>query len=226
MRLPKALALAITTAAIGTTVAATPAFAGSIAANWQMDETSGSTMVDSSGNGNNGTLKNVQVGLAGPSGGSDRAYGFNGKNSTVVVPDQPAPIGTADVSMTAKVRFGQVPSTAVGDYDLIRGTKGSLYRMEIVARSRRTKGLASCRFAGSSGKFVLTAGPNLADNRWHTITCAKTSKAVQVVVDGTTYSKAITIGSIKNNGPLWIGSKFAAGDWYDGLLDDVSISIG
>ena len=52
-----------------------------------MDEQSGTTGFDSSGNGLNGTLTNVTLGLPGSSGAAgDYAFGFNGHSSKMIVP--------------------------------------------------------------------------------------------------------------------------------------------
>ena len=58
------------------------AHAGTVVGLWHMDENSGSTMQDSSGNGNDGNLTDVTLGLPGVSG---TAYGFNGSTSLASV---------------------------------------------------------------------------------------------------------------------------------------------
>ena len=59
-------------------------------------------------------------------------------------------------------------------------------------------GQVSCGFKGSAGYGELRAGPAVNDGQWHTVRCVKTSSSIQVVVDGQTFSKAATIGSIAN----------------------------
>jgi hypothetical protein len=198
--------------------------AGTTVAVWHMDEAAGAnTMVDSAGS-HSGNLTNVETGVPGFQGSG---YHFNGTSSKVVVPSSGSfGIGNANFSFTVHVKFSKVPSKAVGDYDLLRGTPGGAYKLEIVARKSRTIGVANCFFNGSGGKTVLTAGPDLADNAWHTLRCEKTASAVRLVVDGQTFSKSVTIGSISNASPLSLGAKSGGGDWYDGLMDEVSISVG
>src|SRR5437660_3880968 len=60
------------------------AAASTVTALWEMNETSGTTMVDSSGHGNNGTLHSVVLGATGRYG---KAYTFNGTSSYVSVPN-------------------------------------------------------------------------------------------------------------------------------------------
>ena len=58
------------------------AFGASPAALWHMNETTGTTMGDASGNGHAGTLKNVRLGVAGV--GGTTGYGFNGTSSVAL----------------------------------------------------------------------------------------------------------------------------------------------
>jgi hypothetical protein len=213
-----ASAVAIVALAPGSALGASPA------AVWHMDETSGSVMHDSSGHGYNGTLSNVQVGVAGFSG--SKAYGFNGTSSKVVVPDVSGlNPGTKDLVVSVHVAFSAVPAD---DYDLIRkglqSTAGGDWKIEIV----RVNGaaIARCYLRGSSGSWQKTTGPNLADGAWHTITCERHATTVQMSVDGTVWKKTTTIGSISNTAALSIGAKASGGDWMKGTIDEVSITIG
>src|SRR5205823_3778414 len=80
-------------------------------------------------------------------------------------------------------------------------------------------------FNGSAGYAELITGPSLIDGRWHTIQCVKTSSAIKVIVDGQTFSKAATVGSIANTTPVVIGAR-PGSDWTKGSLDEASIQIG
>ena len=102
-----------------------------------------------------------------------------------------------------------------GDYP----TPGGEYKMEY-----QQSGQASCGFKGSAHYAEIIAGPALNDGQWHTITCVKTSSAIELIVDGQAYSQAANIGSIANTDPVIIGSHPGA-DWYQGSLDEASIRI-
>ena len=67
-------------------------------------------------------------------------------------------------------------------------------------------------------------GKNVADGKWHTVTCAKQAAGVSIVLDGTTHSKATRTGSISNSAPLTIGAKASNDDAYQGLVDEVSFA--
>ena len=111
---------------------------------WHMNESSG-PMVDSSGSGNNGTLTNVTR-VNGSFDGS-KAYSFNGSSSKVTVPnDASLNPSSQNVTITVHVKFGQVPSASVIDYDLVRKqSSAGTYKVEIL----RT-GKAFCKFRGTS----------------------------------------------------------------------------
>ena len=193
----------------------------SVVALWHMDETSGTTMFDSVGQ-SNGTLNSVTLGQPGFSG---FAYGFDGASSYASAPsaDSMNP-GSANFSFTILLQTTGTPPPPPIDWDLIRKgdftTAGGEYKMEF-----QQSGQASCGFKGSTSYAELVAGPALNDGRWHTITCAKTASDIELIVDGHTFATDATVGSIANTSPVVIGSHPGA-DWYQGSLDEASISIG
>jgi hypothetical protein len=192
---------------------------------WHMNETSGSTMVDSV-NAFNGTRSNVQVNVPAV---FSPGYQFNGSSSVVTVPSTPWHNVPASTTFTASVyvRFPTIPSASVGDFDLIRkglsSTSGGHWKMEIF-----TNGKAYCQFRGSSSSKTINQGPVLADNHWHTIRCIKRSSSLTLMIDGVSYTSNGTIGSISNSSRLAVGAKYGGGggDWYKGVMDEVSIVLG
>ncbi len=192
---------------------------------WHMDETSGSTMHDSSGNGHNGTLKNVRLGRAGFKG---KAYSFNGRSSEVTVPTSSgfdAPGG--GYKITIYVKFTQAPQDyGQSSADIVRKglTTTQYWKMEI-----SKTGKAACHFTGSSGIADMPgAGPILADGVWHQLVCWKTLNQVRLFVDGTVVaSRSVTVGTVKNTNVLTLGYKkdpnIPDSDFYKGLEDEVSI---
>jgi ribosomal protein L14 len=193
----------------------------SVVALWHMDETSGTTMFDSAGQ-NNGTLTAVTLGQPGSSG---FAYGFDGSTSYGSVPsaDGMNP-GSANFSFTIFLQTTGTPPPPPEDWDLIRKgdfiTAGGEYKMEY-----QHSGQASCGFKGSTSYAELVAGPALNDGHWHEITCVKTSADIELIVDDKTFATTATVGSISNTAPVVVGSHPGA-DWYQGSLDEASISIG
>lgn len=208
------------TSAATTVVQATSTQPGLVAL-WHMDEASGTVMYDSIGN-HTGTLHSVQTGLPGFLGSG---YGFNGSSSYVSVPTaSDLNPGSADITITIHFKTSSTPPPPPADWDLIRKglytTTGGEFKMEF-----QQSGQASCGFKGSAAYAELIAGPNLIDGQWHTIQCVKTASAIKVIVDGQTFSKAASVGSIANTTPVVIGAR-PGSDWTKGTLDEASIQIG
>lgn len=218
-RSPRILAAFV--AATTLVIAAAPAAAAATVALWHMDESSGQ-MIDSSGSGNHGTLQNVTRVTPGFN-GSGRAYSFNGSSSRVSVPNSSSlNPGSQNITITAHVKFSSKPSASVGDYDLVRKQKpNAVYKMEILGT-----GKAFCKFKGTGGNVAITAGPVLADNQWHTIVCRKTASQVTLTVDGSSFTKNGSAGSISNTIGVTLGSKPSPADQYKGVMDEVSIVVG
>jgi concanavalin A-like lectin/glucanase superfamily protein len=178
-------------------------------------------MFDSAGQ-NNGTLtSSVTLGLSGFSG---NAYGFDGSSSYVSVPSAASTNpGSGNFSFTIVLQTAGTPPPPPEDWDLIRKgditTQGGEYKMEF-----QNSGQASCGFKGTH-YAELVAGPKLNDGQWHKITCVKTASDIELIVDGQTFSTPATVGSISNTAPVVIGSHPGA-DWYQGSLDEATISIG
>jgi hypothetical protein len=202
-------------------VAITPpnAFAATTVARWHMNEKSGTVMHDSAGN-HNGIMHAVRVGVPGF---RATAYGFNGSSSYVSVPSaSDLNPGYAKLTITIHLKTARRPQ--LHDWDLIR--KGHwVNRRGEWKIEYHPSGQASCGFKGSRGDAVVKAGPSLNDKRWHTIRCTKTSSAIQLIVDGVTYSKAVRVGSISNIAPVEIGA-WPGAEFFKGSLDEASIAIG
>jgi hypothetical protein len=190
---------------------------------WHMDDTD-NAMRDASGYKNRGSQVNVQEDVPGAVG---RAFRFSGDPSRVEVPHARSLLaGTKKWTISLRVRFAAAPSAATGDYDLIRkglGTSpGGDWKVEILQT-----GKAMCFGQGASGHVLLTGGPNIANNAWHTILCVQTATNIKLFVDGVQVgSKNGTIGTISNTETLTIGAKIIDGDQYAGDLDEVSIVVG
>jgi hypothetical protein len=217
-------ALLVPAAALLLILAAGPALAASSAATWHMNETSGATMLDASGNSNHGKLKNITLGVPGFNG--SKGYGFNGKSSVILVPNSASlNAGKADLVVTVHVAFTKVPAD---DYDLIRkglsSTAGGDWKIEIV--NVDGKAIARCYLKGSAGSWQKTTGPDLADGKWHTITCEKHATTVALSVDGTIWKSTKSLGTMSNSAVLSIGAKAEGGDWYKGSMDEVTIVTG
>lgn len=194
---------------------------GLVVALWHMNETAGTMMHDAKG-AHDGTLHDVTPGVPGVTG---TAFGFNGYSSYALVPAaSDLNAGTANLTLTIRLKTTQIPPPRPGDADLIRKGShldGAQYKIEL-----QHSGQVSCAFAGSAHYSQLIAGPPVNDGGWHKIQCIKAPTAIQLVVDGKVFTKPANVGAIANPAaPVVIGAHFP-GDWYSGTLDETSIRIG
>ena len=141
--------------------------------------------------------------------------------------------GSADVTTSIDINTTHQPGTGNLDFDLIRSepTK-NMYKVELFPHGT-IKAQAQCIFHGSQANINVHAGPSLNDGQWHTIVCHKTTNQVTLTVDGIQVGTAnATVGSItfKTNAVFAIGYKPVPGgtdaDFYNGLMRNVSVSIG
>ena len=191
---------------------------------WHLDELSGTTANDSSGHGHNGAISGpVTLGVPGE---INTAYSFVPK-STVIVPDAPdLQPGTADVTISYWLNATILPPCCNGvDYDMFtkgdHSSRGGQIKIEV-----QENGQASCMFRGASGGKQLTAGPNVVDGHWHQVICQRIGTQIIETVDGSSFSTTTATGAITVTDPIRLGSHKNGGDWYNGVLDEVTYSIG
>lgn len=183
---------------------------------WHMDEASGTTMQDETGNhpGSLHTVGLAEIGVA------STGYRFNGTSSFVRIPNAPdLNAGPRDVHIAFSMNTTTVP--AVPDYDLFRKGQapGQEYKVEL-----QPDGSVTCYFKGDLGSTTATSRPGLQDGKWHDIRCEKFASSVVLTVDGTKYTKAKAVGSISNDFDMIVGA-YPTGDFYRGFMDELSFSI-
>jgi hypothetical protein len=188
---------------------------------WHLDELTGTTAYDSSGDGHDGAIHGpVTLGVPGE---VNTAYSFVPK-SYVIVPNAPdLRPGTANVTVSFWLNASSPPSK--GDYDMfVKGdasSSGGQIKLEV-----QQNGQASCMFRGALGGKQLQAGPNVVDGRWHQVICQRIGNQIIETVDGETHSLTKATGKITVTAPVRLGSHENGGDWYRGVLDEVTYSIG
>lgn len=180
---------------------------------------------DSSPADNDGIIQGSPVlGLPGHDG---LAYSFDRRGSWVEVPSAAAiNPGTRDFLFTAWVLFRRAPDK--GDtYDIVRKgvsyTPTGEFKIEILYRGR-----VKCTVQDGGGHeyYVIATAQDVTDSAWHRIGCARTGDAWSVVVDGAVKSKTVELGSVSNDVPMSIGSKYGREDLPSGRVDDVVFALG
>lgn len=202
-----------------------------VVALWHLDEPVGSTtMVDSAGTHDGTISDNVIVGVMPAVSGT--AYEFPGPNPIVRVPstDDLNPY-LSPLIISASL---DIPSTLeAGDYNVLqKGTAtalGGAYKLEIVGKAGSKKfGYPDCAF-NSPGRFKdRVYGPmRINDDTWHSVECHLTATQAYVTVDGVSGTpKARTVGNIANTVDLTLGGKPNNTHYFNGCVDEVSITIG
>ena len=240
MRVSLAVALAGVTASLlgavpGTIAPASAVVTTGVTALYEMNEAPGSTvMVDSSGNGNNGTVNPSGVQTGGVYDGST-GYNWPFRSPTeppasperiVQVPDNIAlEPGSDDFTVEIRMRFtdkfGNIAQKGQAQ------TAGGQWKIQM------PQGIPSCLFKGSAGQVATGAQTAMDDGAWHTLTCVLTPAGVSMYVDGVFRSKKNgTTGTINNNFPMTVGGKIDCDqidvtcDYYTGQVDYLKITKG
>jgi hypothetical protein len=225
--------LTVTAALAGVLALVMPANAATPVANWQMNEAAGArTMVDSSGNGLNGTIgTHVQTGVALSGGGTGYRFPYVKPNTPPADPEHLVTVpsntrlnpGTGNFAVEFRMRtthsFGNVIQKGQA------GSKGGYWKFQ------QPSGKISCLFRGSGGSSATSSGSvRVNDGNWHTVRCERTSSSVTMWVDGAvTGRNRNPTGTIANTRPVTIAGKGNCDqvtitcDYFSGDIDYVRI---
>jgi hypothetical protein len=198
------------------TNAAPPPPAGGLVAAYGFEEASGSGVVDSSGNGNAGTVSGAVRTGAGRFGA---ALSFDGVNDWVTVADAASLDLAGAMTLEAWVR----PDVLGTAWRTVIGKDGS---------SRLAYGLyANTDTARPAGQVVIggsefnARGPaQLAVSVWTHLAATYDGASVRLYVDGSLAATLAVSGSMSaTSGSLRIGGNGIWPEWFDGLIDEVRI---
>ena len=197
---------------------------------YSMNEPAGSSvLVDSSGNGINGTIGGEVTAGAVYDGAIGHRYAYLAPNTPPAHPEHIDRVsssrlnpGTGDFAVTVRYRttrsFGNIIQKGQS------GTQGGYFKFE------NPNGIVTCLFRGSGGQNGVSAGRALNDGQWHTLRCERVGNSVAMYVDGVlAQRKAGATGSISNNVPLTIAGKSYCDqisitcDYFVGDIDYVRI---
>jgi len=183
---------------------------------WKLDETSGLTVADSSGNGNDGTLTNM-AGDEWTTGIVDGALEFDGDN------DHIAGIGncpTGDYTVAAWAK-DTGPATDSNEWSVLYSAEEEIWLG--IDRGASPAVWLDC---GGNGKGANTVAGTWTQNAWHHIAATWDGTDIHIYLDGVDMS--ITVYGTPENAnakAAVIGAWSKTGDeelWY-GFIDDVRI---
>ncbi len=187
---------------------------------WNFDEAAGSVASDSSENGFNGTLIQMDNSDWVP-GKTGNALDFDGKNDQVAIDNVCASLAGKDITISAWMKADALNPDiqfVIG----INGSNGDSNKM-LVGTPANTATLS----LGDTAWHHTTA--TVIDNTWHHIAIVLDDSAniITVYVDGSDVLSFTSTMSIVATDLLSLGYEYdapmTAGDFYDGLLDDVRV---
>jgi hypothetical protein len=175
----------------------------------------GTTLADSSGNANTGTITGATWSTAGKTGG---ALSFNGTSNYVQVADSASLDLTTGMTLEAWLRpsaLGTAWRTA-----LFKTQPGG-FVYTLYANQDTTRPVGQVNIGGEINA-VGSAG--LALNAWSHLAATFDGSALRVYVNGSLVATTVITGSIPiSTGVLRMGGNSVWGEWFAGLMDDVRI---
>ena len=185
-----------------------------LVAAYSFNEGSGSTVYDSSGNGNNGTISNATWSTAGKYGD---ALVFNGTNALVTIPDATSLHLTTGMTLEAWVD----PTTVSSAWRDVIYKGNDNYFLEATS----TQGGVPAAGATVGTSNVYAAGTSvLAANTWTYLTETYDGTALRLYVNGVQVSSLAETGNIlTSTNALQIGGDSIWGQYFQGLIDDVRV---
>ena len=182
---------------------------------WHFDEGEGTTTVDSSGYGNNGTLVNGPVWHDGKVG--NNALSFDGVDDYVDCSQ-----GTnLNITDAITIEAWVYPTASSYDqWDAILAKGGSSYRLHM-HDNQFDLGLS---IVGQPNQN-LDAGSVFVQNQWTHVAGTYNGTIMKIYINGTLANSIAVSGAIKTNDyPLWIGDNSQVPDrYFNGLIDEVTI---
>jgi uncharacterized protein (TIGR03437 family) len=191
---------------------------------WKFDEAAGSTVTDSSGNGNAGTISGGVTRVPGMFGG---ALSFDGSTGFITgsSPGTDFPTGSAARTITAWINItnAQTVDNALLHYGSYGGAPPAINFHLFIT------GTGSDAAVGNGYGFGVVQGTaSVADGQWHNVAGVYEgpgTNIARIYVDGVEQSSA-TLTDVPDTGvatPWRIGNFLAGGGLYRGLMDDVRI---
>ncbi len=199
----RTLALGVLAAA-GLLCAALPASAATTTVLNYIGTEPGTLAIDTSGQGNDGTLHNVTA--------TGQHYSFGTEGYISVPASSTINPGTANTSYGVTMRL---PAGYKYTHDLSlvrRGAStytGAYYKIELDYQKATGKTVLVCAMRdqkGHSGSVSTTAN-RLNDGDWHTLKCSRTATRVSLSKDGATTTKTANVGNLSSNRPLSFGAE-------------------
>lgn len=192
---------------------------------WHMKDDTGATSYSSNSASNDATFTStLPNNVTGPMPGT--AQNFNGSSDRLTVPATTSVKGLAQYTISAWMRTTSV----AGTHTLYEEQQGS------AATSRLKFGLETNNFTlrirdvdGSAIRTAIQPAVAIATATWYHVVAIydATADVHRMIINGTSYSNALTVASISNTNPTGtsnIGARPTGAEWWSGDADELRIS--
>jgi len=195
---------------------------------WRLDETSGTTAFDSSGNGYNATMANgVSAASDSLAGMADSAISFDGFTSSnnINIPYASWQVMSGDFSLAAWVKFDPSKENGGTSYRIISSQyAGTIYYFLRISNSGSLR-VPQFAAKGTLGSQMVNGTVNLNDGNWHYLVGTRSGTSHRLYVDGVQHGATATgaSGAIDTGQSLFFGALTVASENFPGLIDDIRI---
>jgi hypothetical protein len=187
-----------------------------LVASYSFNEGSGTTVADSSGNGNNGTISGATWTTAGKYGG---ALSFNGQSSRVTINDSTSLHLSSGMTLEAWVSPTSVPTSW---QDVIYKEK-DIYFLEAGSSLSKNPPAVGATFS-SDGDLYLAGISSLAAKTWTHLAATYDGATLRLYVNGVQIaSRSIADSLTSSTKALQIGGDAAFGQYFQGTIDEVRV---
>lgn len=194
---------------------------------WHMNDISGSTITDSSGQNNNGTATGTTI----TTGLLDNARSFNGSSDYAVVPNNKSLEPPTSITFESWIKIEGDGSHSDGVYILTKGQHSAQPYFSYSLGYYAASDLIGCNVAiGGTYRQVTSQSTFTSSSPWTHVACTYDGNEIAIYVNGIKENSAWYSGSI--NYGLNTSNDLRIGDWgystytrrFQGKVDEVRIS--
>lgn len=190
---------------------------------WNFDEGAGSSTIDISGGGGNGTWSGTQVGTSGyysPGKVGPWAGTFDGNSTDIAIPaDASLQTVSSTGSIAAWINYSTSTTGETAIMDL--GGTGS---NGLILLAGQTSNIPALGFGAVAGNQQLSSGVVLPSGTWYFVTATWASTGGKIYINGVLENSDSAVPSILLNATtMYIGSNMGTRYYMPGMIDDLRV---